>query len=119
MSVTTLLTSAQFVVNQEGEKTAAVLDMETWQQLVAWANQQDLPITQTADVVGGVARLAGTRIPVWALVQYRRLGASDAELLKIYPTLSATDLAHAWAYYETHQAEIEQEIIANEMVFES
>ena len=53
-------------------------------------------------------------IPVWVLVQARRLGTSEADLLRSYPTLRAEDLANAWAYARAHQEEIEQQILANE-----
>jgi uncharacterized protein (DUF433 family) len=55
-----------------------------------------------------------TRIPVWLLEQARRLGTSEAELLRAYPTLRAEDLANARAYFCSHRSEIEQQIIANE-----
>lgn len=55
-----------------------------------------------------------TRIPVWLLVQAKRLGTSEAELLRSYPTLRAEDLANAWAYARAHQSEIESQIAANE-----
>lgn len=71
-------------------------------------------IEKTPGVVGGNARIAKTRIPVWALVNARRLGMSDAELLEDYPTLSATDLAYAWAYAEAFPEEIELAIRENE-----
>jgi uncharacterized protein (DUF433 family) len=71
-------------------------------------------IEQTPGVVGGVARVAGTRVPVWTLIQYQRLGANDAELLRMYPALRAEDLANAWAYARAHAEEIEQQIQANE-----
>ena len=71
-------------------------------------------IESTPGVVGGEPCVAGTRIPVWILVQYRKLGASEADLLQMYPTLQAKDLANAWAYYRTHQDEIEQQIQENE-----
>ena len=54
------------------------------------------------------------RIPVWLLVQARRLGTSEAELLRAYPTLRAEDLANAWAYYRAHRDEIGQQIQENE-----
>ncbi len=38
-------------------------------------------IAKTPGVCGGDACIAGTRIPVWVLVDYRRLGTSDSELL--------------------------------------
>ena len=55
-----------------------------------------------------------TRIPVWLLEQARRLGASDGELLRSYPTLRAEDLANAWAYVRSHRPEIDQQIQENE-----
>jgi uncharacterized protein (DUF433 family) len=65
-------------------------------------------------VCGGEPCIVRTRIPVWVLEQARRLGTSEAELLRIYPTLRADDLVHAWAYVRSHQDEIEQQIRENE-----
>jgi uncharacterized protein (DUF433 family) len=48
------------------------------------------------------------------LVQFRELGATDAKLLQSYPTLTAQDLANAWAYYDAHRAEVDQMIAENE-----
>jgi uncharacterized protein (DUF433 family) len=48
------------------------------------------------------------------LVQYRQLGASEADLLSAYPTLRAEDLANAWASYRVHQDEVEQQITEND-----
>jgi len=72
-------------------------------------------IDSTPDVLGGEARIVRTRIPVWVLVQARRLGATEAELLRSYPTLRAEDLTNAWAYARAHYDEIEQQILENEM----
>lgn len=49
-----------------------------------------------------------------ALLQARRLGASEATLLQAYPTLRAEDLVNAWAYAQLHLAEIEEQIHAHE-----
>ena len=65
-------------------------------------------------VMGGVPCISRTRIPVWLLEQARRRATSEADLLCDYPTLSAQDLANAWAYVRSHRAEIEEEIEANE-----
>ncbi len=46
--------------------------------------------------------------------QAKRLGTSEADLLKCYPSLRAEDLSNAWAYVRSHQAEIEQQILENE-----
>lgn len=71
-------------------------------------------IETTSGVVGGDACIAGTRIPVWDLVQYRHMGASDAKILEAYPQLTAIDLACAWQYAEAHTAEIDSAIKQNE-----
>jgi uncharacterized protein (DUF433 family) len=71
-------------------------------------------IEKTASVCGGAAVIARTRIPVWLLEQARRAGASDADVLRAYPTLRAEDLAHAHAYARAHREEIDQEIRENE-----
>jgi len=71
-------------------------------------------IESNPDVAGGEPCIVRTRIPVWVLVQARKLGASEADLLKMYPTLRAEDLVNAWAYYRLHHDEIEQQIVENE-----
>ena len=72
-------------------------------------------IEKTPRVCGGDARIANTRIPVWVIVEARHLGYSDADLLKSYPTITATDLANAWGYAEAHADEIELAIELNEV----
>jgi uncharacterized protein (DUF433 family) len=71
-------------------------------------------IKKTPGVCGGDACIGNTRIPVWVLVGYRRLGSSDAELFKCYPHLTAADLVNAWAYADAYPEEIEQAITRNE-----
>lgn len=72
-------------------------------------------ITRTSGVVGGEARIRNTRIAVWMVVRARQLGLSDAEIVTHYhPLLAADDLPHAWAYHDTHKAEIEDAIRRNE-----
>jgi len=65
-------------------------------------------------ICGGLPCIVRTRIPVWVLEQARRLGTSEADLLRCYPNLHAEDLTNAWAYVRSHQAEIEQQIRENE-----
>lgn len=65
-------------------------------------------------VSGGEPCVVRTRIPVWLLVRARNLGASEADLLRSYPTLRAEDLSNAWSYARAHREEIEQQIAANE-----
>ena len=84
------------------------------QQLLSELGEESPGIESRSGVVGGAACIIRTRIPVWLLEQARRLGTSDADLLKAYPTLRAEDLSNAWSYVRTHREEIEQEIAGNE-----
>ncbi len=71
-------------------------------------------ISKQPGIVGGDACITGTRIPVWDLVEYRQMGASDLKILEAYPHLTATDLYHAWSYAEAFPDEIHAAIAANE-----
>ena len=71
-------------------------------------------IESTPGVCGGEARVAGTRIPVWTLEAMRRQAISEAEILRSYPTLKASDLVNAWAYRDRFSQEITDQIAANE-----
>ena len=68
----------------------------------------------TPNVSGGEACIVRTRIPVWLVVQARKLGSTDADILRAYPTLKAEDLINAWAYYRANKDEIEIQITENE-----
>lgn len=90
-------------------------------QLAGWMastvplNRQVAPgIDVHPETCGGDPRIAGTRIPVWSLVAYRKLGATDQKLLDAYPFLTLANLANAWDYYEQHREEIERQIAENE-----
>ena len=72
-------------------------------------------IEKSPGICGGDARIVRTRIPVWALENFRRLGSTDAELLENYPTLVPTDLINAWAYVETHRDDVASAIQENEL----
>jgi uncharacterized protein (DUF433 family) len=63
-------------------------------------------INKTPGVMGGEACIRDTRIPVWLLVSYSRLGLSEAKLLENYPTLLAIDLVNAWNYAAAYSDEI-------------
>jgi uncharacterized protein (DUF433 family) len=71
-------------------------------------------ISKKPEVVGGDACISGTRIPVWDLVEYRQMGASDRKILEAYPQLTATDLYHAWVYADAFPDEMNAAIEANE-----
>lgn len=72
-------------------------------------------IEKSRGICDGYARIANTQIPVWVLVEARQLGSSEADLLKTYPDLSASDLVHAWNYAAAHPQEIDQAIDENDV----
>jgi uncharacterized protein (DUF433 family) len=103
---------------QEFERLLAQLSRAEKAQVLQWV-ARDLGdafpgIDSNPDICGGEPVVVRTRIPVWLLVQARKLGTSEADLLHAYPTLRAEDLANAWAYYRSHKEEIEKQIRDNE-----
>jgi uncharacterized protein (DUF433 family) len=103
---------------EEAERAAAELSPAEKAQLIQ-AVARDLGdvfpgIETNPGVCGGEACIVRTRIPVWVLEQGRRLGMSEAELLRSYPTLRAADLVNAWTYVQKHREEIERQIRENE-----
>lgn len=70
-------------------------------------------ISKTDGVCGGDACIRDTRITVWGLVEYRRLGKSDSQLLESIAGLTECDLAEAWRYAKSHPLEIEAAIREN------
>ena len=65
-------------------------------------------IEKNPDVQGGDACIVRTRIPVWTLEAYRRLGWTDHQILTNFPTLRAADLVYAWFYVDANREEFEQ-----------
>ena len=58
--------------------------------------------------------MRNTRIPVWELESFHRLGRNESRLLDNYRTLTVTDLANAWAYAAAFAEEIEIAIGEND-----
>ena len=71
-------------------------------------------IQKRSDVCGGDACVRNTRVTVWGLVAWRRLGLSDRELLDRVPVLTQSDLEAAWEYTTAHADEIELALRQNE-----
>ncbi|MDE0207657.1 MAG: DUF433 domain-containing protein [Candidatus Tectomicrobia bacterium] len=104
--------------HQEMEAYIAALSRAEKAQLLQWVVQDlgdSFPgVESRPEICGGEACLVRTRVPVWLLVQARRLGTSDIDILRSFPTLRAEDLANAWAYSRSHAEEIDQQIRSNE-----
>ena len=75
----------------------------------------DEPLIQkTPGVMGGEACIRRTRIAVWGIVSWKRLGMTDEWFLENYPGLTHQDLDAAQAYYETNREEVDRAIRENE-----
>ena len=103
---------------QETEKLLSTLSRAEKAQLLQWI-VRDLGdafpgIDTQPGVAGGEPCIVRTRIPVWVLEQARRLGVTEADLLRSYPSLRAEDLANAWGYVRSHREEIDRQIRENE-----
>src|SRR5438270_68629 len=59
----------------------------------------------TPGVCGGKPCVGNHRIPVYGLVEHKRLGWDDATILQQFPTLTQQDLDNAWEYARTHRDE--------------
>jgi uncharacterized protein (DUF433 family) len=79
------------------------------------AKSEKYYVLSTPGICGGKPRLYGTRMPVWGLVRARLRGASDRNILRMFPTLSRGHLHAAWAYYDQNQALIDRQIVAEEL----
>lgn len=103
---------------ERAERLLSEMNRAEKAQVLQWVVQDlgdSFPgIESRPDVCGGEPCIVRTRIPVWLLVQARRLGSSEADLLRAYPTLRAEDLTNAWAYARAHPVEIERQIRENE-----
>jgi uncharacterized protein (DUF433 family) len=71
-------------------------------------------VSKQPDRCGGDACIRDSRIPVWVLVNYSRLGGSDLDFLRDYPSLTPADLEAAWRYAAANEEEIERAIRENE-----
>lgn len=71
-------------------------------------------VQKTPSVCGGRACIRNTRITVWGLVNARRLGTPDDQILQNIVGLTHEDLQAAWDYYRQHPAEINDDIRVNE-----
>ena len=64
-------------------------------------------IQSNPHVCGGDPCIRNTRITVHGLVEYKKLGLSDAEILKQIVGLTPADLEAAWTYYAQNTQQVE------------
>ena len=70
-------------------------------------------INKTSGILGGKARINGTRIPVWLIVSLYESGMDYDEIIADYPRIGEDDIDAALRYYEDNRDEIWQDIEDN------
>ncbi len=71
-------------------------------------------ITQIDGVCGGKPIIAGTRIPVWAIVGYHfNLNYSVDQIIAALPHLTHAQIYDALSYYFDHKQEIDEQLNLN------
>ena len=66
-------------------------------------------------VLDGEPVIAGTRIPVRAVVEYWRMGVRPEEILTYYPSITLAQVFDALSYYGDHPDEIQAHIAWNQV----
>jgi type III restriction enzyme len=66
------------------------------------------------EICGGRSIIEGTRIPVWSIIKWYKLGMSFEEIMREFPHLNPAQIHDAFSYYYDNQEEIERDILDNE-----
>ncbi len=71
-------------------------------------------ITRKKGVCGSRSIIDGTRIPVWSIIKWYKLGMSIEDIMREFPQLTPSQVHDAFSYYYDNQEEIERDIAENE-----
>lgn len=71
-------------------------------------------IVRDPEILGGEPVVVGTRLPVRAVVLTNRYAPNAEYIYGAYPFVTRQEINEALAYYQDHQAEIDQYIAENE-----
>ena len=76
--------------------------------------QRHTYISKQGSVCGARSIIQGTRIPVWSLVKWYKLGFTIEDIIREFPGITPAQVHDAFSYYYDNSAEIEQDIVDNE-----
>ncbi len=71
-------------------------------------------VTHKKGVCGGRSIIDGTRIPVWSIIKWCKIGMSLEEIMREFPQLAPAQIHDAFSYYYDNSEEIERDIAENE-----
>lgn len=82
---------------------------------VALKKQKKHPhISNKKGICGGRSIIDGTRIPVWSVIMWYKIGMSFEDIMREFPKLTPAQVHDAFSYYYDNQEEIEKDIMENE-----
>ena len=65
-------------------------------------------------VCGGRSIIKGTRIPVWSIIKWYKVGMSVEDIMREFSQLTPAQIHDAFSYYYDNFDEIEQDMEENE-----
>lgn len=74
-------------------------------------------ISKQKCVCGGKSVIEGTRIPVWSIIKWYKVGMPVEDIIREFPQLTPSQIHDAFSYYYDNQEEIEKDIVENEAFF--
>ena len=71
-------------------------------------------IVSNKEICGGSPIIKNTRITVWSIIKWYKIGFSIEEILREFPQLTPSQIHDAFSYYYDNKESIEKEIEENE-----
>jgi type III restriction enzyme len=71
-------------------------------------------IMRQENVCGGRSVVAGTRIPVWSVIKWYKLGMAIEDIIREFPQLKPAQVHDAFSYYYDNMNAVEKDIADNE-----
>lgn len=71
-------------------------------------------ISKQKGVCGGRTVIEGTRIPIWSIIKWYKVGMSVEDIIREFPQLTPSQIHDAFSYYYDNQEEVEKDIAENE-----
>ena len=71
-------------------------------------------ITRRKNICGGRSVIAGTRIPVWSLIKWYKMGMTLEDIIREFPQLTPAQVHNAFSYYYDNMDEVERDVAENE-----
>ncbi|HHT9145831.1 MAG TPA: DUF433 domain-containing protein [Candidatus Wunengus sp. YC61] len=65
-------------------------------------------------VCGGRSVIEGTRIPIWSIIKWYKVGMSVEDIIREFPQLTPSQIHDAFSFYYDNQEEVEKDILENE-----